>query len=115
MKAYNGNPKNDSIYLQFNDSVDKYGGDKYHIGKPSCSKDRLKDVDLILTGHTHGGQIRIPFYGPIATMTSLGKKYASGLYHMGKSILYVSRGIGTSVLPIRFFCRPEITVFYFNK
>ncbi len=114
MKAFNGSPKNDSIYLQFSVSVDKYGRERYHIGKPAHSKDRMSDVDLILTGHTHGGQIRIPFYGPVTTKTSIGRRYAAGLHRFGKSILYVSRGIGYSTLPIRLFCPPEITVFSFQ-
>ena len=111
LKANNGSPQNDSVYLQFNHSIDKNGKEKYRIGKPACSKDRMNDVDLILTGHTHGGQIRIPFIGPIQTMTSIGKKYAAGLHRFGGSMVYVSRGVGTSVLPIRLFCPPEITVF----
>lgn len=114
MKAYKGDPLNDSVYLQFNDSVDEYGRERYRIGQPAYSKERLSDMDLILCGHTHGGQIRIPFHGPLATMTATGDKYISGLYHVGKSILYVSRGIGCSAVPIRLFCPPEITVFEFK-
>lgn len=113
MRAYNGSPKNDSVYIQFNDSVDKYGMERYRIGKPAYSKGRMKEIDLILTGHTHGGQIRIPFYGALFTMTSIGRKYSAGLYNVGKSMCYVSRGIGTSILPIRFLCPPEITIFNF--
>jgi predicted MPP superfamily phosphohydrolase len=114
MKAYNGSPKNDSVYLQFSDSIDRHGTERYRIGKPACAKDRVGEVDLILTGHTHGGQIRIPFYGPITTMTSMGKRYDAGLHRLGTSVLYVSRGIGYSVLPLRLFCPPEITVFTFS-
>jgi predicted MPP superfamily phosphohydrolase len=114
MKAFKGSPKNDSVYLQFNDSIDNHGREKYHIGQPAYSKDRMGDVDLILTGHTHGGQIRIPFCGPIATMTSLGRPFSEGLHQLGESILYVSRGVGTSILPLRLFCPPEITLFKFK-
>ncbi|UCE72865.1 MAG: metallophosphoesterase family protein [Methanomassiliicoccales archaeon] len=114
LKAYNGSPKSDSVYLQFSDSVDKDGREKYRIGKPAYSKDRMDHVDLILTGHTHGGQMRLPFYGPISTMTSIGKRYTAGLHRFDNSILYISRGIGTSVLPIRLFCPPEITVLSFK-
>ena len=114
MKAHNGSPFNDSVYLQFDDSIDEHGNARYRINEPAYSKERMSDVDLILTGHTHGGQIRLPLYGPLATMTAMGKKYASGLYRIGKSILYVSRGFGTSVIPVRFFCPPEVTVFTFN-
>ncbi|KAA1042653.1 metallophosphoesterase [Macrococcus equipercicus] len=71
------------------------------------------DVDLQLSGHTHGGQIRLPLLGaPI--LPALGKKYVRGLYqlmhHHHSMMLHVSPGLGTTHLPIRFFCPPEITV-----
>lgn len=66
-------------------------------------------IDLQLSGHSHGGQVRFPFVGPVVT-TSLGKKYVSGLYHLGGLKLYTNAGLGTTILPLRFFCRPEITV-----
>ncbi|CAN7298628.1 metallophosphoesterase [Paenibacillus sp. LjRoot56] len=69
-------------------------------------------VDLQLSGHSHGGQIRIPFYGSVFT-PDLGQKYSIGLYNFeGTEFhVYTNRGIGTTLLPIRFNCRPEITVF----
>ena len=68
------------------------------------------NVDLVLSGHTHGGQVT--FFGLWAPYTNsgLGQKYMSGLIYLGNTKVYVSRGIGTVVLPIRFFARPEITV-----
>jgi predicted MPP superfamily phosphohydrolase len=68
-------------------------------------------VDLYLCGHTHGGQLRLPFYGAIVTGSLLGKQYESGLYTSGDTTLYVSRGIGFeggSMPRARFLCRPEI-------
>lgn len=67
------------------------------------------------SGHSHGGQVRIPFYGPIFPQ-KYAEKYVQGLYQVGprKVPLYVSRGIGTTQLPIRFCCRPEITLFTLN-
>ncbi|MDQ0903993.1 putative MPP superfamily phosphohydrolase [Paenibacillus sp. V4I7] len=69
-------------------------------------------VDLQLSGHSHGGQIRIPLYGSIFT-PELGQKYPIGLYTFEGSEfhVYTNRGIGTTLFPIRFNCRPEITVF----
>ncbi|WP_077213328.1 metallophosphoesterase [Bacillus dakarensis] len=69
-------------------------------------------VNAQFSGHSHGGQVRLPFLGPIIKQR-MARKYDSGLYFVGESEmpLYVNRGIGTSQLPIRFFCRPEITVF----
>ncbi len=113
MKAFRGSPLNDSVYAQFSDAMDERGRERYRIGEPAHAKHRLEDVDLILTGHTHGGQIRIPFYGPLDTLTSIGKRYTSGLYRRRGSTLYVSRGVGTSGIPIRFCCPPEIGVFQF--
>jgi len=67
------------------------------------------DVDLMLSGHTHGGQVRIPFVPPMH-LPPLGVKYVEGLFQLGKTQLYVNRGIGTVGLPFRLNCPPEITV-----
>jgi hypothetical protein len=66
------------------------------------------NVDLMLSGHTHGGQVRFPFL-PATQLPPLGKKYVEGLFRLGPTQLYVNRGIGTVGLPIRFNCPPEIT------
>ncbi len=78
-------------------------------------------VDLVLSGHTHGGQIRFPLVGAPYTHSYLGRRMSSGLYtgralrrvvgiRPGRTQLYVSRGIGISGLVLRFLTRPEITV-----
>ncbi len=71
------------------------------------------NVDLYLCGHTHGGQVALPFYGALITMSRFGKKYESGQYTVGHTILYVNRGLGMDPYPprIRLLVRPEITVF----
>lgn len=66
--------------------------------------------DLQLSGHSHAGQIRLPFLKPFL-LPRLSEKYYAGLYQVGEMILYTNRGIGTSILPLRFNARPEITVF----
>jgi predicted MPP superfamily phosphohydrolase len=71
-----------------------------------------KRISLILSGHTHGGQVRLPFYGAVITMSHYGKKYEMGEYRVGDTVMYVSRGLGTSTVPVRFMCRPEITVIH---
>jgi uncharacterized protein len=65
-----------------------------------------------LAGHTHGGQVRMPFYGALLTMSRFDKKYEMGLHTVSGTSLFVSRGIGFEPrMPrIRFFCRPEIAV-----
>lgn len=66
-------------------------------------------VDLMLSGHTHGGQIRIPFMRP-HFLPELGDKYVEGLFAIDQMQLYVNRGIGTVGVPLRFRCRPELTL-----
>jgi predicted MPP superfamily phosphohydrolase len=72
---------------------------------------RNTDVDFMMAGHTHGGQINLPIYGPPVVYSKFGNRYASGLFHEGKTTMYVNKGIGVSVFPARFFARPEITLF----
>jgi predicted MPP superfamily phosphohydrolase len=68
-------------------------------------------VNLVLSGHTHGGQVRIPLIGPLYSNTDLGRKYSEGLFRFGETWLYVNRGLGTRAVPVRFLAPPEITVF----
>jgi hypothetical protein len=67
-----------------------------------------KSVSLMLSGHTHGGQVRIPFVGAL-DLPPWGKKYVEGLFRLESMQLYVNRGIGTVGVPFRFDCPPEIT------
>lgn len=79
---------------------------------PAFQHQQLDDrVDLILCGHTHGGQVKIPFVDPFY-LPRFSYPFVAGLYRVGpdSTPLYVNRGIGTSVLPVRFLCRPEITL-----
>jgi len=72
------------------------------------------EVQLALAGHTHGGQIRLPWIGPLWLPPGSGG-FVRGWYRRGNSQLYVSRGIGTSVLPLRFLCRPELVIIELSK
>ncbi len=70
-------------------------------------------VDLYFAGHTHGGQVRVPFYGALITLSKFGKKYEAGMYRVLNTTLYVNRGIGMEggIAPrVRFLCRPELTI-----
>jgi predicted MPP superfamily phosphohydrolase len=69
-----------------------------------------RKTDLVLSGHTHGGQLRFPFFGPLFTKSKLPRRYSQGLFSFGHFHLYVSRGIGMTKIPIRFLCPPEITL-----
>ena len=76
--------------------------------------EKLKSIkfDLILAGHSHGGQVRIPFFGALILPYNVGR-YDRGLFKTGSGPLYVNPGIGCYLLPVRFCCRPEITVIQF--
>lgn len=79
-----------------------------------------RGVDVILSGHTHGGQVQLPIVGAPFTHSLHGRRMSHGLYRNrrlgnilgyppGRSQLYITRGIGISGLAVRFLCRPEIT------
>ncbi|NTW04593.1 MAG: metallophosphoesterase [Peptococcaceae bacterium] len=71
-------------------------------------------VDLQLSGHSHGGQVCLPIVGPLRK-TRLGKKYIQGLYSLGKLQLVITKGVGTTILPMRFMCQAEIVVITLSK
>ncbi|SFQ47653.1 metallophosphoesterase [Caldicoprobacter faecalis] len=67
--------------------------------------------DLVLSGHAHGGQVRLPFIGGlVAPNQGLFPEYTSGEYKRGNSTMIVSRGLGNSIIPQRLFNRPEVIV-----
>lgn len=65
--------------------------------------------DLQLSGHSHGGQVRMPLWGPIF-LPPFSQRYSSGLYEVGSMLQYTNRGLGFVDARLRFLCRPEITV-----
>lgn len=66
-------------------------------------------VALTLCGHTHGGQVVVPLLGAVHTGSSYGQRFAAGFVR-GPARGFVSRGLGTTTLPVRFLCRPEVVV-----
>lgn len=74
-----------------------------------------KGSHLILAGHTHGGQVVIPFYGPPHVPSQYGQKYAHGLFTRGETQMYVNRGVGMIAPPVRFNCPPEIALLQLQK
>jgi predicted MPP superfamily phosphohydrolase len=67
--------------------------------------------DLVVAGHTHGGQVRLPFIGALVTNCSMPTRLARGLARLGRTYLHVSPGLGTGkYAPFRFLCRPEATL-----
>lgn len=85
------------------------------VHEPDVFPTFLENISLTLSGHTHGGQIRLPFIGALKTPSAYGNKYAKGLIKEGKKQLFVTSGIGTSILPIRLFDPPEIAVITLKK
>ena len=67
------------------------------------------NIDLTISGHTHGGQVKIPFFGT-HVLPVKNKLYSSGLIRTKDNNIYISRGIGWALLPIRFNCYPEISI-----
>lgn len=78
---------------------------------PAGVKYAPRGTDIMLAGHTHGGQVRLPFYGAISMPDKeISRTHSAGYHEINNQALYISRGLGTSQLPVRFCCRPEILV-----
>ena len=102
----------------YRDLLREAGRGRFHVflfHTPDLIEDiRGLGVDLYLCGHTHGGQVALPVYGALITLSKFGKKYESGRYELDGTILYVNRGLGLEPRPapqVRFCSRPEIAVF----
>jgi len=72
-------------------------------------------VKLIMSGHTHGGQICMPWGGGVYTNTSLSREFIAGRHQVDDAVLYINRGIGSTRLPVRYACLPEVTVFTLRR
>lgn len=75
---------------------------------------RSFDADLMLAGHTHGGQIRLPWIGPLVAPSRFGVRYASGEFYEAPTLMHVSRGL-SSLQPLRYGCPPEISLLILNS
>ena len=76
---------------------------------PAAFDEVAGQCDLVFAGHSHGGQVRFPFFKPFYLPRGCND-YVEGWFERDGSKMYVSRGIGTSILPLRFNCRPEISI-----
>ncbi len=77
---------------------------------PDIYYDVDEDVDLILAGHVHGGQVRVPFFGALICPSKFGTKFSCGDFTETNNRMIVTRGLGTSLLNVRFCDIPEIVV-----
>ncbi|HYF76026.1 MAG TPA: metallophosphoesterase [Symbiobacteriaceae bacterium] len=66
-------------------------------------------VALQISGHSHGGQVKVPFIGPLL-LPPMGRRYVEGLHQAPNCQVYASRGVGVAHLPFRFLCPPEVTI-----
>ena len=75
---------------------------------------RQHGIDLMLSGHVHGGQIRLPLVGSIFVPSWYGSKYDCGTFYEAPTVMHVSRGLAGQH-PLRFFCKPEVTRIILRK
>ena len=89
-----------------------HGGVKVPLAhSPQIIGEARGRVDVVLAGHTHGGQVSLPFIGPLyVPLPAEYRRYVAGLFEEQGTYMYVCRGLGTSVAPLRFMCRPEVAV-----
>ena len=85
--------------------------------RPSFFEEYIKaEIDLVFSGHAHGGQFRLPFVGGLlAPDEGLFPKYTSGMYSQDETSMIVSRGLGNSLIPLRIFNKPEIVHLVFKS
>ena len=77
---------------------------------PAVAREIPHRVDLVLAGHTHGGQIRLPFWGNLFPIKEVPRERVAGLCYFNNHTIYTSMGLGTSRFPVRYFCIPEFTI-----
>ena len=109
-----GGRQRDSAWLERLLKLGPHGDHRIVISHAPDFVDSMPErVDLVLAGHTHGGQVVLPFFGPPKTTSRLPRLYAGGLHDYEGIPLHVSRGIGMERgfdVPVRFLCPPEICV-----
>jgi hypothetical protein len=112
-------PQIDSARLQkLVDPDDKHFKILLYHSPDMAPESAAQTIDLQLSGHTHGGQVRLPFYGAIYTAALTGKRYESGRRKIGEMSLYVTRGIGmegAAAPRLRFLCPPEVILWYISS
>ena len=107
------NPMKDILKLdQIPTKPDEFNLLLYHSPDLLLEIKEEHNIDLMMSGHTHGGQVRLPFFGAIFTGSLYGRIFQAGLYNYLSTTLYISRGIGFEGMGaprVRFLCKPEIT------
>ena len=106
-EVYRGTPDIDAAFSNVDPRVPTLGL-SHHPDIIDLLQDRK--LDLLVCGHTHGGQIRFPFFGSIVVPSKHEQRYASGFHRVREVLMYVSRGVG-AIPPLRILCRPEVATF----
>ena len=83
--------------------------------QPDIFPKAWEEANIILAGHTHGGQVVLPGYGALLVPSAYGQKFRAGYIEEDNKKMIVTKGLGTSILPVRFNCKPEINVIVFSK
>jgi predicted MPP superfamily phosphohydrolase len=109
-ELYRGEPDVDGVFAQLQP------GPRIGVTHHPDLIDELdrRRIDLLLCGHTHGGQIRFPFFGAVVVPSRHESRYASGFHRVNGVLMYVSRGIG-AIPPIRILCKPEVATFTLRR
>ena len=110
-EIYRGAPDVDAAFATVDPKIPCLGL-SHHPDVIDLVRDRR--VDLLVCGHTHGGQIRVPFFGSIVVPSRHEGRYASGFHREGRVLMYVSRGIG-AIPPLRILCKPEVATFTLRR
>ncbi|HYH10411.1 MAG TPA: metallophosphoesterase [Thermoanaerobaculia bacterium] len=106
-ELYRGKPDLDAAFAAVEPGVVRIGL-SHHPDVVDLLEGR--QIDLLVCGHTHGGQIRFPFFGSVVVPSKHEGRYASGFHRVDDVLLYVSRGIG-AIPPVRILCKPEVATF----
>ena len=109
-EIYRGNPDVDRAFAGIDDAAPCLAISHH----PDVIDIVRRRVDLLLCGHTHGGQIRFPFFGAVVVPSRHEAEYAAGFHRVGPVLMYVSRGIG-AIPPLRILCRPEVATFTLRR
>jgi predicted MPP superfamily phosphohydrolase len=110
-EVYRGNPDVDTAFARVDPRIPCLGL-SHHPDVIDFLAGRR--VDLLVCGHTHGGQIRVPFFGSIVVPSKHEARYASGFHRDERVLMYVSRGIG-AIPPLRILCKPEVATFTLRR
>ena len=105
----------DYSYSQTLKGVEKNSPVIFLSHTPDVFREIPTEASIAFSGHTHGGQVKLPFIGALFSNTFAKDKLIEGEYRDGPKTIFVTRGLGTSRLPVRFLCTPVISLITLGK